>query len=191
MKTWHYALLSLLIGLALSAAILITTAPPRGTAIKLLPAPTPAPLTIHIDGAVAKPGVYLLPRGSRVQNAVQAAGGFREDASTASVNLAASLKDGEKIVIPIIAAPPVPGVETTPPPLAERQPELVNTGPLNLNTATVEDLDSLPGIGPAIAGAIIKYREEHGDFQTIEEIQNVSGIGAAKFEQIKDLIAVE
>jgi competence protein ComEA len=152
-------------------------------------------LLVDIGGAVHNPGVYELPVDCRVKDAVDAAGGLLPDAARDGVNLAARLKDGEKLIIPKIGTPLVYPQQAAP---DSQQMGSLSTetnsgpaGPININTATIEQLDSLPGIGPGIAAQIIEYRESHGLFTKIEQIQNVSGIGESRFEQIKDLLIVE
>jgi len=158
--------------------------------VVLRPAPTPEPLRVHIAGAVVRPGVYDLDDGSRVGDAVEAAGGFVAEADKNALNLAAFLEDGERLDIPYVAGfvPEeeqgfVVVTEGTPSPLAGE--ELVN-----INTASIEELDKLPGIGQTTAVRIIDYRTANGPFGTIEDIINVSGIGTATYDEIKDLITV-
>lgn len=194
MKTWQVLLLGVLFGLIASAVLLVIISAPRGEAVRLLPPPTPAPLVVHVTGAVTHPGVYTLPVGSRVQDAVDAAGGFLPSANQGSVNLAAPMTDGQKIGIPS-QNDPTPAVTT----VSKASPILKDTlssaatpaGIIDINQATVEQLDTLPGIGEQKAAAIIAYREQHGTFQTIEDIQNVTGIGPSIFERIKDLICAQ
>ena len=168
------------------------TRPPRGEVIRLLPPPVPAPLVVHVSGAVVNPGVYSLPSGSRLGDAVQAAGGMTEAADKGALNLAAPLQDGERIDIPIISIEP----QTTSPSEQAILPATITPVdeaihyPIDINRATQAELESLPGIGPVLAKDIIIYLETHGPFRTIEEIQDVSGIGPAKFEKIKTLIIV-
>jgi competence protein ComEA len=195
MKTWQSLLLGILLGLLISGAILLIIAPPRGRPIELSALPTPAPLVVYITGSIIHPGVYSLPRLSRVSNAIQAAGGFQSDADQSAVNLAAKLIDGQKIVVPKIITPaPViegttPKVEQPSPPSSIATPSIDN--PLNLNTATPEQLDLLPGIGPTRAADIVAYRTQHGSFKTIDEIMQISGIGQTTFDHIKTLIYVD
>jgi competence protein ComEA len=150
----------------------------------LLPTPAPTNLTIDVAGEVVQPGVFQLRPGSRVQDAIMAAGGLTADANPNSLNLAASLVDGQKILVMAEGQAPVPQAEP------ERSIPIEVSGPIDINTATVEILDTLPGIGPAKAADIISYRQKHGPFDRIEDIQNVSGIGPATFENIRDLITV-
>jgi len=174
----------LLIGLLAAAGILLAAGKPHSSPVLLLPTPALTNLTIDISGAVVRPGVYNLPPNSRIQDAIQAAGGFSEDAVVEILNLAAELADGQKIVVMAEGevALPVGGTERSIP--------IEVNGLININTATVDQLDTLPGIGPAKAGDIITYRQNNGAFDKIEDIQNVSGIGPATFENIRNLISV-
>jgi competence protein ComEA len=139
-------------------------------------APVTANLIVHVVGDVVSPGVIELPAGSRVIDAIKAAGGATKPAKLASLNLARVLFDGEQIVVGA-AAPPGGAISSVP-------------GKLNINQATAVQLEELPGIGPVIASKIISHRESNGPFRQLTEIQNVSGIGPAVYGKIKDLIAV-
>jgi competence protein ComEA len=174
MKTILYIIIGILIGLLAAGIIWVAASRPRGEPIALLPSSTPGLLTVYISGAVVNPGVYTLPEGSRVEAAIQAAGGFISGAELESINLAALLEDGQQI--------DVPGVVST---------SHVNAGRVNINTATVFELDTLPGIGPTTAQMIVDYRLQHGPFQTIQDIQKVPGIGPATYDRIKDYITVK
>ncbi len=152
------------------------TATPRSTA-------TPAPLSIYISGAVRQPQVVLLPPGSLLADALTAAGGPASNADLDSVNLALALKDHDHILIPTQpAASPAPTMASETP---------VHGGIININTATIEELQTLPGIGATRAQDIVNYRLEHGPFQTIEEIRNVSGIGPVTFDKLAPYITVD
>ncbi len=174
MKTFLNIVFGVLIGLLAAGVIWLAASPPRGEPVVLLPTPTPGMLTVYVSGAVAIPGVYTLPEGSRVDAAVQAAGGFVPGAEAERINLAAPLEDGQQI--------DVPGIVST---------SHVNAGRVNINTATLSELDALPGIGPTAAQAIVDYRLQNGAFQFIQDIQNVPGIGPATYDRIKDYITVE
>ncbi len=195
MKTWQSILLGIVSGLLISGAIILIIAPPRGKPIELSPLPTPAPLVVYITGSVTHPGVYSLPRLSRVSNAIEAAGGLLPDADQTAINLAAKLSDGQKIVVPKINAPVIGLAGSTP----DAQPASSQPGastpssdnPLDLNAATLEQLDLLPGIGPTRAADILAYRNQHGSFKTIDEIMEVSGIGQTTFDRIKAMIYVD
>jgi competence protein ComEA len=188
MKNWQHTLLWLFIGMIATAILFLVTAPPRGTSVELLPAPSPAPIMVHVDGAVQHPGVYALPPNSRVQDAIQAAGGFGSEANQSAVNLAARLEDGNRLTIPNIGTPIAsPSSEL---PGSNRVKDIPPGAPVNINTATLEELQTLPGIGATRAQDILDYRQAHGSFQTIDDLKNVTGIGDATFERLKDLITV-
>jgi competence protein ComEA len=167
--------------------LLLATRDPPGEPIRLLPPPTESPLVVQVMGEVRNPGVYNLPRGSRVHNAIQAAGGLVENADMGDLNLARLLEDGDQIRV---------GVEVkdrTGGDLIETEMPLQNavvTQLININSATQVELESLPGIGPVRAQAILQYRQENGFFDEIEGLQKVPGIGPATFEQLKDLITI-
>jgi competence protein ComEA len=169
----------------------------EATATVPLPTPTPAPVRVYITGAVVKSDVYFLPAGSIIKDAIAAAGGLTAEADPERINQALELKDQQQIHVPRLGEtnppPPVQGGSTNSE-IPSKNGETVPgspTGAINLNTATLEQLDSLPGIGPAIAQRIIDYREKVGKFTRIEDITEVSGIGEVTFAKIKDLIVVE
>jgi competence protein ComEA len=173
MKTFLYITYGVLIGLLAAGIIWLAASRPRGESVTLLPTATPGMLTVYINGAVATPGLYTLSEGSRVDDAVKAAGGSIPGAEMNNINLAATLVDGQQINIPGI-------VDTS----------HVNIGRVNINTATVEELNSLPGIGPTTAQAIVDYRLQQGPFLIIQDIQNVPGVGPATYALIQDYINV-
>ena len=173
MKTFVHIAYGVLIGCLAMGVIWILTSQPRGEAVALLPTSTPGQVTIYVSGAVATQGMYELPAGSRIGNAIQAAGGFIAGAEQDRVNLASPLEDGQQI--------DVPGVVST---------NHLNAGRVDINSATVSEFDGLPGIGPTTAQAIVDYRDNHGSFQNIQEIQNVPGIGPATYDEIKDYISI-
>jgi competence protein ComEA len=135
---------------------------------------------VDVTGAVNTPGVYTLTASSRVIDAIKAAGGSAPGADLSTINLARVLADGEQIYVDA-AITNSKGVRVSAP---------KRSGPININRATAGDFDSLDGIGPVIANRIVTYRKTHGPFITIEDLQKVSGIGAAKFSQIKSKIRV-
>jgi competence protein ComEA len=147
--------------------------------VELLPPPTPSPIVVDVAGAVPRPGVYELPGGSRVKDAIDAAGGFLAEADKSNLNLAAPLEDGQKLDIPFLA-----GVE----PAGAVRVVVDEVAIVNINIATLEELETLPGIGPTLAQRVIDYRETFGDFYFIEDIMNVEGIGSDTFDQIASLI---
>ena len=149
-------------------------------------------LKVYVSGAVRNPGVYTLRQDDRLQDAVEAAGGFTSEATPESVNLAMRVRDEEHYHIPRVGeTPPPSGSLAT---LDARGTASTATsaasGLIDLNVASVDQLDTLPGIGQALATAIVTFREEHGPFESIEEITNVSRIGPATFEKIRDLVTV-
>lgn len=160
-----------------------------------LPAPTatPGPIRVFVNGQVAAPAVYTLPPDSLVEAAITAAGGFTSEASTAVVNLAQPLQDGMQVYVPSQqeAAQPVAVVmEATPLAADPVVGAAAGSDLVNINTADLDTLDTLPGIGPSIAQNIIDHRDANGPFGTKEAIMDVSGIGEAKFEQIRELITI-
>lgn len=144
---------------------------------------TPDVIVVHIDGAVVAPGVYELPEESRVQDGVAAAGGLTEEADTSTINLAAKLQDGQKVQIPKAG-------ESSGETGASSSSESAGQSLVNINTATAEELDSLPGVGSATAESIIQDRDSLGPFSSTEDLMRVSGIGEKKFAKLKDYICV-
>lgn len=142
----------------------------------------PQKITVHVCGQVKEPDVYEMDEGSRVIDAIKAAGGLSEDAFVDGINLAALLEDSQKIYVP--GSQDASGAQGDGLIYEESQNRI------NLNTATKEQLDSLPGIGPVISQKILDYREKYGGFSDLEELKNISGIGQKKYEEIKDLLFI-
>jgi competence protein ComEA len=144
-------------------------------------------LVVHVAGAVVDPGVHRLAAGARVVDAIDAAGGLTADADPDRVNLAAPLADGSRIYV-------LRRGEVAPPSLHDAAPSSGplggDAGPLDLNAATLTQLDALPGVGPATAQAIIDHRARVGRFRSVEELLDVRGIGPAKLEQLRPLVRV-
>jgi competence protein ComEA len=140
-------------------------------------------VTVHVAGAVRRPGVYRLPSRSRVVDAVRRAGGTRRRADLSALNLAARLEDGRQVVVPLRprAGAPVAAAGGT---------ATAAAGPIDINTATAEQLDELDGIGPGMAGAILEYREEHGGFGSVEELGQVPGIGEKRLAALREKVRV-
>jgi competence protein ComEA len=182
------------------------TAPEQAAGPSLAPVPSTAvpasqgsQVVVHVYGKVRRPGVVVLPSGSRVADAIKATGGVRPGAATGSLNLARKLVDGEQIPVgvrapqsaqavgptapspPSAAAPGAPGAAVAPG---------APSAPLDLNTATVEQLDQLPGVGPVLAQRIVDYRTQHGTFRSVDQLQEVSGIGSRRFADLKSLVRV-
>ncbi len=163
--------------------ITVITPPPTPTPT---PTPTPGPLRVYVSGAVRNPDVYYLPVGSLVKDAILAAGGAAPDADLNRINLARELLDQQQIYVPRIG-----GEESIPTISGGVPTRTASAQPLvNINTATVEELQQLPRVGPALAQRIVAYREMYGPFKNIEDIMQVSGVGEAIFAAIRDYITV-
>lgn len=149
----------------------------------------PVAVVVHVAGAVNRPGVVTLPSGSRVVDAVDAAGGGLPDADLDRLNLAALLADGERILVARVGDPPTTGNAgggVTP----QGGVTAVPAGPIDLNAATQADLEELPGIGPTLAAAIITERTRRGGYTDVAQLQQVPGIGEGRYAQIRDLVTV-
>ncbi|HEX6501441.1 MAG TPA: ComEA family DNA-binding protein [Micromonosporaceae bacterium] len=152
----------------------------RTSTVSATASPSGASVVVAVAGRVRHPGLVRLPAGARVADALEAAGGALPGTDLSFLNLARKLTDGELIVVGV-----------TPPPEAAGEAGGASTaGLVNLNTATSAQLDSLPGIGPALAQRILDYRREHGPFNSVDDLRHVEGIGDAKFAQIKDRVTV-
>lgn len=177
---WGWAFLALAIFILAGGVLLLARWSWAGDMVEIaLPTPTPTPsvLRVHVAGAVARPGVYDLPPGQRVQDAVAAAGGPLEGANPQALNLAAPLRDGQKVYVPFMEAAVAP---TTP----EGQR-------VNINSATAAQLEALPLIGEKRAKDIVAYREANGPFQRIEDLLRVSGIGPATLERLRGIVTLD
>ena len=149
----------------------------------ILPTPTAVPVTVlkvYISGAVRNPDVYAVNEGDRLADVIEAAGGTTEDADLTAVNLAVRVKDQDHWHIPRLGEPA----------LATPAEGASAPGKINLNTASTDQLESLPGIGEVKAQSILRYREANGPFSSVDELLNVSGIGAATLDAIRDLVEV-
>ncbi len=134
-------------------------------------------LVVDVEGKVRRPGLVRVPEGSRVDDALRAAGGVLPGVSTASLNLAQKLTDGQQVLVGLQPAPGSPGGGAT-------------GGLLDLNLASAQDLDGLPGIGPVLAQRIVDWRTEHGRFASVDQLREVSGIGEAKYSSLKSKVRV-
>jgi competence protein ComEA len=150
--------------------------PPAAAGVSGLPS---SRVVVDVVGAVHRPGLYRLVQGSRIADAVARAGGATAKADLAQVNLAAPLADGEQVVVPRRGAPATAAGGAAPGNPA---------GPVQLSTATLEQLDTLPGVGPATAQKILDYREKHGAFSSVDELDAVPGIGPKRLEQLRELV---
>ena len=198
---WLWLFVALFVGVAGTAVYFylsnrvqpapIIIIPPEPTATPP-PTATLSPLTVFVNGAVVAPGVVEIPANGRLQDAIQAADGFTDEANTTVVNLAQPLQDGVQIYIPTIeeeetavTQPSAIIIES-----ANSESNSNSGGLININTATAAELETLPGIGPSTADKIITHRQENGDFASIEAIMDVSGIGEAKFNAMSALITI-
>lgn len=170
------------------APVVITIVPPGPTATPLPPTPTATlgPVKVYVTGAVVSAAaVYSLAPGSRIEDAIKAAGGARSDADLTRVNLAETVKDGQQISIPVFSAnatanPTEAKVKAT--------ATATESGPVRINTADATELERLPGVGPALAQDIITYRTKNGPFKSMADLDKVSGIGPAKLAEWAGLI---
>ena len=155
-------------------------------------------VVIHITGSVKNPGIVKLKEGSRIEDAIEAAGGLTENADITKVNLAYIVEDGTKIKIPSASEEDIGDEDIIDSKsgdniIIEENTVSSNnsTQTININKATEKEFETLPGIGPSLASKIIEYRNQNGKFGSIEDIKNVNGIGDSKYEKIKDLITVK
>ena len=183
----------ILIGIILTGLFQLIKLPQKGTSLTLVtvtPNLTPEPtatlhlIQVHVAGEVMQPGLYHLPEGANVQDAIEVALGATENAGLDLINLATILNDGQRITIPP-KTDPQNSLE-----IPERSSGLQVKGLININTASQEELESLPGIGEVKARAIIDYRTQNGYFLNLEELLNVAGIGQKTYDQLKDLITI-
>jgi competence protein ComEA len=171
-----------------SAAVVATGTPASGPdAAPVAPPATPGPteLVVHVAGRVRTPGVVRLPPGSRVLDAVEAAGGADDGVDLSGLNLARLVADGEQVLVGI--EPAAGGAATAGPPGG---PATSAGGPIDLNAATADQLDTLPGVGPTLAGRILEWREQHGRFSSVDELLEVSGIGPKTLAELAPLVTV-
>lgn len=159
----------------------VATPRPAAPAVRGSTPTSAATLVVAVAGKVRRPGLVELPAGSRVADAIKAAGGTVEDTDVGYLNLARKVTDGELIVV---GATPPPGV---PPGSGDAA---AGNGKINLNTATAQQLDGLPGVGPVLAEHILRFRDAHGGFRSVADLRQVDGIGPARYEQLKDLVTV-
>ena len=179
---------AIVVALALAVVVLLAARWAGGGTGGGVPAAEPVPvrtaapsrpkLVVDVTGAVRRPGLYRFPDGARVADALQRAGGATPKANLPAINLAAPLVDGQQVLVPrrepVGASPAATGAAAT--------------GPVSLSSATLEQLDSLPGIGPVTAQKIIDYRTAHGAFRSVEDLDAVPGIGSGRIEQLKGLV---
>ncbi|MEU7277275.1 ComEA family DNA-binding protein [Streptomyces sp. NPDC045431] len=162
-------------------------APTPGTAGPPVPTASPPAVVVDVSGKVRRPGVLRLPAGSRVADALHAAGGVRPGTDVSGLNRARVLMDGEQVLVGVTPAPAGP-VSGSGPGGASGQAGAAGAGPVSLNTATVEQLDALPGVGPVLAQHIVDYRTRHGGFRSVDELREVNGIGDRRFSDLQPLV---
>ncbi len=172
-----------LIGLLSAGLVLLIARPPQGDPVIILPTKTESTIAIYLTGAIINPGVYELPPGSRLEDAISLAGGFLTGADISCVNLAAEIKDGQSFYIRT--------VNEDDPVSSEHEQGIMNVeGLIDINSATSEQLQQLPGIGPTKAEAIIEFRETNGLFHTLNDLLLVPGIGESTLAQIMNFITI-
>ena len=189
---WRFAAAAVVVVLGAGAAWFLTRPPAAGPPLDVVlptvdpvvaaaPSPAESPdLVVHVAGAVVRPGLVTVPAGSRVADAVEAAGGPGPDADLDRINLALPLADADHVHVPADGEAVVA--------LSVGGP--VDTGPLDINRADAAALDELPGIGPATAAAIVSHRDDNGPFTSVTSLQEVPGIGPAKLEALRDLVQI-
>jgi len=189
-----------LAALAVAAVVGSLTGSPRPLAPPVSSAPGAAEIAtpdarpgtqayVHVLGAVADPGIYRVPEGSRVFDALAAAGGATTQADLAAVNLARPIADGEQLYVPAIGEPPPP-IAAGSGPAVPASGGAAGPGPVRLNTADAAQLESLPEVGPALAQRIIDWRAAHGGFSSVEELADVAGIGEKTLAALRDLVTL-
>jgi competence protein ComEA len=147
------------------------------------PAPSGRAVMVHVGGAVSRPGLYRVEESARVDDAIRAAGGALPGADLDSINLAAHIRDGDKIAVPLRGQAVAAAASGT-------APGAKPGGIVNLNSAGAAELDTLPGVGPALAQRIIAYRQEHGGFRSVRDLLKVPGIGPSKYAALEKAVAV-
>ncbi len=171
---------AVVLGIALGVAALRVFDDSSRPSIVIRDAEQGRTISVQVSGAVATPGVYRLDPDARLGDALQAAGGAAQDADLAQLNLARRLQDGEDVRVPVIRPAPGPGTVISG----------MNAGLIDVNTASAIELDTLPGIGPALADAIIEYRTDHGPFGAVDELARVPGISVRMVDAMRDQITV-
>jgi competence protein ComEA len=174
MKTWQSLIVGILIGLILGGAIYLVASPRISSSIEYSSPTQTTKIYISVNGKISHPGLYALPFGSRVNDAILAAGGVIDESDLTDLNLAELLQDGEQIII---------GQSVT--------INATTQGKIDLNTATVDELDTLPGIGSQKAQAIVDYRTQYGNFASIDDLLSVPGFGPALVDSLRNMIKVK
>ncbi|MHC1741024.1 MAG: helix-hairpin-helix domain-containing protein [Anaerolineaceae bacterium] len=178
MKIWQSLVIGVILGLIIGGAIFLVASPNQKPELAFIPPTQLSRVTVSVTGEVIKPGLYSLPIGSRVNDAILLAGGFTISADNTEINLAEPLEDGIQIRVPSKNAESVSQTNDS-------------QSKININQATLEELDKLPGIGQEKAQAIIDYRNNNGQFNSIEDLLYVNGFGPSIFDLIKEMIVVK
>lgn len=160
-----------------------SSAPPTSSVVAAPSSASAAVIVVDVAGKVVRPGIYRLPAGARVFDALQAAGGVRPGVDTVTINLAAPLQDGEQVVVGVSGVPPPGGA-------LPAGSGASSASVVNLNSATLEELESLPGVGPVLGQHILDWRSAHGRFDSVDQLNEVSGIGEVTFAELKDLVTI-
>jgi competence protein ComEA len=175
---------ALLLGLTFAGRVVFHTgarAHPRAAPVAMKAAQAPArKVLVHVVGAVRKPGLYRLTEGSRIDDAIKAAGGAKPRADLQLINLAAPVADGQQVFVAVRGSEAPAG--------SSAAGSSAAGGHVHLNTATLEELDTLPGVGPVTAQKILDYRNEHGAFKSVDELDAVPGIGPARLAELKKVV---
>lgn len=200
MKQWHQITLGVLIGLLASGLILLISRPQQGQPVLLSPAPTPTqtappkptatppPIIVQIGGEVQNPGIYSIDEQARFGDLIDLAGGLTDLADVRRVNHAATLRDGDYFYIPALDEI-IPNTARNAPQNSTEQIKGINF-PLDLNQASQDELESLPGIGPTKAADIVAYREQFGPFSSIDQLMEVPGIGEGIVDSLRDYLVI-
>jgi competence protein ComEA len=175
-------------GAASAGTLILSSASPSPASAAPAPSPSPPDVVVYVCGEVRAPGVVRLPSTARVADALKQAGGATSAAEMSAVNLAARLADGQQIIVPRRGEPAAAAAVASA--ASSGAGATVPAAPVNINTASLEELDTLDGVGPSTAQKIIDYRTANGGFKSIDEIKEVSGIGDARFAAMKDSITV-
>ncbi len=184
---WNIGI-GVLFGLLAAGLLLLMSSQPRGQAVTLSIPPTPAGLVVYVSGAVQHSGVYTMPYGSRVQDALLRAGGASKEAYLGSLNLAAPVRDGQHIFVPIAYDTPTPTRDKT---AATLTPTPTQSPFINVNYADQQELESLPGIGAVLAKRIIAYRTRYGFFHSLQDLLKVYGIKPQTLQLIEPYVTFE
>lgn len=188
--------LSAALGVVITVTMVLAFVRDDGSPIVLTPARSDATIAVHIAGAVATPGLVLVPSGARLADVLAAAGGLRTDADVGGLNVAARVADAQRIIIPAISAlPATPPISPSSVAQAAGAPSPRSSsssgGRINLNTADAALLETLPGIGPVLAQRIIDHREQMGPFESVDDLEAINGISARLVDELRPLVTVD